>query len=288
MSATDAAASPLAGRTLLLSGGSRGIGLAIATAAARAGMNVAFLAKTVDPDPRIPGTIHTAAEEIERAGGRVLPIVGDVRSSDIVDDAVRRTVDRFGGIDVVVSNASAIHLGGIGEIDARRFGLILDVNVRGTFNLITAALPHLLVSESPRVLSLSPPLSSDRRWLAEHSPYTVTKYGMTMLTLGLAQQYAGRIAACCLWPETFIATAAVRNVVSGEAGIRASRRPEIMADAAVALLTARADRVSGRCHIDADVLRRSGSVDLSGYAVVPGTADGDLALDLFVDEARHR
>ena len=269
----------LAGRTLLMSGGSRGIGLAIAVRAARDGANVAFIAKTDTPDPRLPGTVHTAAAEIEAAGGQALPIVGDIRDEAAIGDAVAACVDRFGGIDVVVNNASAINLSGFGDLTPKRFGLLLDVNVRGMFTLTSAALPHLLKSERASVLTLSPPLNPDRRWLAEYAPYTLSKFAMTMLTLGIAEQYRDRIAANCLWPQTLIATAAVQNVVAGDEGMRASRRPEIMADAAALVLGGTS---TGECYVDADVLRAAGISDLSSYAAVAGTPDEDLELDLFL------
>jgi citronellol/citronellal dehydrogenase len=270
---------PLAGRTVLMSGGSRGIGLAIALRAARDGANIAFVAKTDKPDPRLPGTIHTAAEEIEAAGGKALPILGDVRSETSVAEAVARTVDQFGGIDIVVNNASAIALDGFGKVSPKRYDLMLDINARGTFVLISAALPHLLESADPRVLTLSPPLNPDRRWLGEHAPYTVSKYAMTMLTLGVAEQYRHRrLSANCLWPRTLIATAAVQNLVGGDEGMRSARRPAIMADAAHLVLTGSA---SGECFIDDDVLRAHGVTELSGYRYGDGT-EAQLKTDLFL------
>ncbi|MEV6338861.1 NAD(P)-dependent oxidoreductase [Nocardia vinacea] len=271
----------MAGRTLLMSGGSRGIGLAIALRAARDGANIAFIAKTEVPDPRIPGTVYTAAAEIENAGGKALPIVGDIRDENAIAQAVAQTVDQFGGIDFVVNNASAIALQGYGELPIKRYDLMLDINARGTFALIDATLPHLLRSPDPRVLTLSPPLNLDPKWLGAHAPYTVSKYAMTMLTLGLAEQYRDQIIANCLWPATLIATAAVRNVVAGDDGIRASRRPEIMADAAAVLLTRPTSEGSGECHIDAEVLRSTGIFDLSDYAH-NGADEGELISDLFL------
>ena len=272
----------LSGRTLLMSGGSRGIGLAIALRAARNGANIAFIAKTETPNPRIPGTVHTAAAEIEAAGGKALAIVGDIRDEDAVARAVSRTVDKFGGIDIVVNNASAIALQGFGELPIKRYDLMLDVNARGTFALISSALPQLLGSPDPRVLTLSPPLNLDPKWLAVHAPYTVSKYAMTMLTIGLAAQYRDKgLVANCLWPATLIATAAVRNVVAGDAGIRTSRRPEITADAAAVLLTQPASAGSGQCYIDADVLNSVGVTDLSDYAY-DGGRDEELSPDLFI------
>jgi citronellol/citronellal dehydrogenase len=273
---------PLAGRTVLMSGGSRGIGLAIAVRAASDGANIALIAKTDQPDPRLPGTVHTAAEEITAAGGKALPIVGDVRDEAQVEAAVARTVDTFGGIDIVVNNASAINLSGIGDLPAKRYDLMLDINARGTFVLCSLALPHLRRSANPHVLTLSPPLDMDRRWLREHAPYTVSKYAMTMLTLGVAEQYreAG-VAANCLWPRTTIATAAIRNIVGGDAAMAVSRRPEIMADAAYEVLTKPAREYTGQCLIDDEVLRASGVTDFARYRY-EGVAEDDLNPDIFL------
>lgn len=274
--------SPLSGRTILMSGGSRGIGLAIAVRAAQDGANIALIAKTDQPDPRLPGTIHTAAEQIEAAGGQALAVIGDIRDDDAIARAVEKTVARFGGIDTVVNNASAIALTGIGELTTKRYDLMLDINARGTFALTSAALPHLLESTAPAVLTLSPPLNLDRRWLAVHAPYTVSKYAMTMLTLGVAEQYRGQgLAANCLWPQTLIATAAVQNVVAGADGMRASRRPQIMADAAAIILGRPASEGTGMCYIDEQVLRSAGICDLSSY-LHDGAADEDLMTDLFL------
>lgn len=272
----------MADKTILMSGGSRGIGLAIAVRAAQAGANVAFLAKTGAPDPRLPGTVHTAAAAIEEAGGRALPIVGDVRDPATVAHAVASCVAAFGGVDILINNASAIDLRGFGDLESKRFDLMIDVNVRGTFTLTSEALPHLLQSAEARVLTLSPPLNLDRRWLATHTPYTLTKYAMTLITLGLAEQYGERLAATCLWPETLIATAAVQNVVAGDEGMRAARTPAIMADAAALILTSSPAAITGHCLIDADVLRAAGHTDLSDYAAVPGTPEAQLERDLFL------
>ncbi|RBM11605.1 short chain dehydrogenase [Prauserella sp. PE36] len=273
---------PLAGRTILMSGGSRGIGLAIAVRAAREGANIAFIAKTDEPDPRLPGTIHTAAADIETAGGEALPIVGDIRDDDGVARAVEQTVAHFGGIDIVVNNASAINLTGIGQLSPKGYDLMQDINARGTFVLTSAALPHLKESANPHVLTLSPPLNPDRRWLAEHAPYTVSKYAMTMLTLGVAEQYrADGVAANCLWPRTLITTAAVQNLVGGEEAMKAARRPEIMADAAVIILGRSSLEATGNCFIDDEVLLASGVTDLARYR---GSAsdDTELRTDLFL------
>ncbi|HVV21885.1 MAG TPA: NAD(P)-dependent oxidoreductase [Pseudonocardiaceae bacterium] len=272
----------LAGRTIVMSGGSRGIGLAIALRAAADGANVTLIAKTDKPDPRLPGTIHTAAAEIEQAGGKVLPFVGDVRDDDQVAAAVAATVERFGGIDVVVNNASAINLASIGELPAKRYDLMLDINARGTFLLTSLALPHLLESTNPHVLTLSPPLDMDRRWLRDHAPYTVSKYAMTMLTLGVAEHYRDRgVAANCLWPRTTIATAAIQNIVGGEAAMAVSRRPEIMADAAHEVLTRPAAEYTGQTLIDEDVLRAAGVSDFARYRY-EGATEEQLQSDIFL------
>ena len=276
------ASGSLAGRTMIMSGGSRGIGLAIAVRAARDGANVALLAKTDTPDPRLPGTVHTAAAEIEAAGGKALAIVGDVRDDASVADAVARTVERFGGIDIVVNNASAITLQNVGDLPAKRYDLMLDINARGTFTLTSLALPHLLESDNAHVLTLSPPLNMDRRWLREHAPYTVSKYAMTMLTLGVAEsrREAG-VAANCLWPRTIIATAAVQNLLGGDAGMAGSRTPEIVADAAHAILVRDARECTGNTFIDDEVLREIGVTDFDHYRYGSGGED-QLQPDIFL------
>lgn len=272
----------LAGRTIIMSGGSRGIGLAIAVRAARDGANVALIAKTDQPDPRLPGTIHTAAAEIEAAGGTALAIVGDIRDDETVANAVAQTVQRFGGIDIVVNNASAITLQNIGDLPAKRYDLMLDINARGTFALTSLALPHLAKASNPHVLTLSPPLNLDRRWLRDHAPYTVSKYAMTMLTLGVAESRRDEgIAANCLWPRTIIATAAVQNLLGGEESMAGSRTPEIMADAAHEILTRPARECTGNTFIDEDVLREAGITDFAKYRFGSGTEE-NLLPDLFV------
>jgi citronellol/citronellal dehydrogenase len=273
---------PLAGRTIIMSGGSRGIGLAIAVRCARDGANVAILAKTDQPDPRLPGTIHTAAAEIEAAGGQALPILGDVREEESVAAAVAKTVERFGGIDIVVNNASAINLSNIGDLPAKRYDLMLDINARGTFLLTSHALAHLAKSENAHVLTLSPPLNMDRKWLAAHAPYTVSKYAMTMLTLGVAESRRDEgIAGNCLWPRTLIATAAVQNIVGGDQAMAAARRPEIMGDAAYEILTRSARECTGNTFIDDEVLHAAGVTDLSEYRYGDGREE-DLQLDIFL------
>ncbi|MDI6944636.1 NAD(P)-dependent oxidoreductase [Microbacterium barkeri] len=273
----------LAGRTILMSGGSRGIGLAIALRAARDGANVALLAKTGSPHPRLEGTVHTAADAIRAAGGQALAIVGDVRDDDAIAQAVMETVGTFGGIDAVVNNASVIDLSGSEDLAAKKYDLMQDVNVRGTFMLSRAAIPVLRESGNPHILSLSPPLTVTPRWLGAHPGYSIAKFGMTMATLGLAAEFADAgIAANALWPKTLIATAAVRNVIGGDAMMARSRTPEIYADAAHVVLTQPARAYSGQTLIVEDVLADAGVTDLSGYAAVPGTPDEDLIPDVFL------
>ena len=273
--------SPLSGRTVVMSGGSRGIGEAIAVAVAAQGANVALLAKSDEPHPKLPGTIHTAAAAIEAAGGTALPVVGDVRDADTVERFVAAAAERFGGIDVVVNNASAIALAPIAELPPKRFDLMLDINVRGTFLLTRAALPHLRRSEHAHVLTLSPPLSTDPKWLWGSAPYTVAKMGMTMLTLGLAADEAGHgVGANCLWPRTIIATAAVQNLLGGDEAMARARTPEIMGDAARVVLERDPRELTGQALIDDEVLAEAGIADLDRYRATP---DGELVLDIFVD-----
>ena len=270
----------LRGLTLFMSGGSRGIGLAIALRAARDGANVALVAKTDQPHPKLAGTVHTAAAEIEAAGGQALAIVGDVRDAEQVESAVAQAVEKFGGIDVVLNNASAINLAPIRDLEVKRYDLMQDVNARGTYVVTRACLPHLRGSDHPHVLTLSPPLSADRKWLAGHGAYTLSKMGMTMLTLGLAADEAeAGIAANCLWPRTIIATAAVQNLLGGDEAMARARTPEIVADAAIEILRRDPRSCTGNAFIDDEVLAEAGITDLDGYAA-PGAA---LALDLFVD-----
>ncbi len=273
-------ADSLNGRVIFMSGGSRGIGLAIAARAARDGARVALMAKTAEPHPKLPGTVYTAAEEIQQAGGEALPIVGDIRDADAVDDAVAQTVERFGGIDIVVNNASAINLSPMRDLEVKRFDLMQTINARGTFVVTRACLPHLRDSDHAHVLTLSPPLSADRRWLQGHSAYTLSKMGMTMLTLGVAADEAeAGIGANCLWPRTMIATAAVQNLLGGDEAMVRSRTPEIMADAAHAILARDPRETNGNTFIDDELLAEEGVTDLSGYA----TPDAELVLDIFVE-----
>jgi citronellol/citronellal dehydrogenase len=274
-------ADSLKGRVIFMSGGSRGIGLAIAVRAAKDGAKVALMAKTAEPHPKLPGTIHTAAEEIEAAGGKALPIVGDVREETQVEAAVAQTVDRFGGVDIVVNNASAINLAPMGVLEVKRYDLMQNINARGTFVVTRACIPHLRESDHAHVLTLSPPLSADKRWLTGHSAYTLSKMGMTMLTLGVAADEAGSgIGANCLWPRTIIATAAVQNLLGGDAAMAASRTPEIVADAAREILVRDPGECTGNTFIDDEVLAEAGITDLDRYAA---SSDSELALDLFVE-----
>lgn len=274
----------LAGKTILMSGGSRGIGLAIALRAAADGANIAMLAKTDTPHPKLEGTIHTAAEEIRAAGGQALAIVGDVRSDEDIARAIEQTIAEFGGIDIVVNNASVIDLSPSSALDPKKYDLMQDVNVRGTFMLSRAAIPALKNAENPHILSLSPPLNITPKWLGVHTGYTLAKYGMTMATLGLAAEFAeAGVAANTLWPATTIATAAVQNLLGGDKVMAASRTPAVYADAAYSVLTKPAASYSGQTLIVEDVLAADGITDFSGYAAVPGTPDDRLFPDIFLN-----
>ena len=272
--------SRLAGRTLLMSGGSRGIGLAIATAAARAGANVVLLSKTDAPHPSLEGTIHTAVQQINDAGGKGLAVVGDVRVDEDVQRAVQQAVEAFGGIDIVVNNASAINLAKTDQLDMKRYDLMQDINVRGTFLLSKTALPHLRESAHAHILTLSPPLNLDPKWAGMHLGYTMAKYGMSLTTLGLAEELKDSgIAVNSLWPETLIDTAAIRNLPGGQQMIRGARSADIVADAALAILASDPAGVSGNFFTDGQVLNLAGVGDLSGYALNP---DVPLVEDIFL------
>ncbi|MFG6475990.1 SDR family oxidoreductase [Microbacterium sp. P06] len=274
----------LAGKTILMSGGSRGIGLAIALRAARDGANIAMLAKTDTPHPKLEGTIHTAAAAIREAGGQALPIVGDVRNDDDITEAVMKTQGEFGGIDIVVNNASVIDLSGSLDLASKKYDLMQGVNVRGTFLLSRAAIPVLKDAANPHILSLSPPLNVTAKWLGAHTGYSLAKFGMTMATLGLAAEFAeSGIAANTLWPRTTIATAAVQNVLGGDRIMAASRTPEIYADAAYEVLITPSSERSGQTLIVEDVLEAAGVTDFAKYAAVPGTPDEALFPDIFLD-----
>jgi len=277
---TDSTPRTLSGRTILMSGGSRGIGLAIAVRAAQDGANVALLAKTEKPHPKLEGTIHTAAAAIEEAGGQALPIVGDVRDEASVAEAVARTAERFGGIDIVVNNASAIDLSKTPDLAMKKYDLMQDINTRGSFLLAKSALPHLGQSGAAHILTLSPPLNLNPQWAGKHLGYTIAKYGMSLVTLGLAEELRGQgIAANSLWPRTTIATAAVRNLLGGEEVVARSRTPEIMADAAHEILIRDPRECTGNFFIDDEVLAEAGVTDFSRYGGPVETLERDIFLD---------
>ena len=274
----------LKGKTIFISGGSRGIGLAIALRAAKDGANVTIAAKTAEPHPKLPGTIYTAADEIEAAGGKALAVLCDIREEGQVAEAVEKTVERFGGIDICINNASAIQLTGTLATDMKRYDLMNGVNARGTFLVSKTCIPHLKKAANPHILNLSPPLDMAAKWFKNHVAYTMAKFGMSMCTLGMSAEFAREgIAVNSLWPLTAIDTAAVRNLLGGEAVASMSRLPTIMADAAHAILTRPSRECTGNFFIDELVLREEGVTDFSVYA--PG-AKGPLAGDFFVpDEA---
>lgn len=270
-------------KTLFISGGSRGIGLEIALRAARDGANVALIAKTGEPHPHLPGTVFTAAEAIEAAGGRALPVVGDIRDASQVESAVAATVERFGGVDVCVNNASAINLAGTEALDMKRYDLMQDINTRGTFVVSRACIPHLKRAENPHILTLSPPISLEPRWLGPHVAYTIAKYGMSLCALGFAAELReDGIASNALWPRTLIATAAVQNLLGGDEAMAASRKPQLYADAAYAVITRPSRECTGNTFLCEDVLAEEGVTDMDLYAYVPGSTP---QVDLFVDHA---
>jgi len=273
----------LAGKTLFITGASRGIGLAIALRAARDGANIAIAAKTVRPDPRLHGTIFTAAEEIEKAGGKALPCITDIRFEDQVAEAVKRTVEKFGGIDILVNNASAISLTPTPDTPMKRFDLMHGINLRGTYAVTQACYPFLKKAANPHVLTLSPPLNLQPHWFGPHVAYSIAKYGMSLCTLGHAEEFRrDGIAVNSLWPRTVIATAAVKNLLGGDESMSKSRTPEIMADAAYVILTKPSREFTGNFCIDDETLRAAGVADLGKYASIPGTPDSALLPDFFV------
>jgi citronellol/citronellal dehydrogenase len=270
----------LQGKTLFVTGASRGIGLAIALRAARDGANIIVAAKTAQPDPRLPGTVYTAVEEIESAGGRGLACVVDIRHEEQIQAAVEQAVETFGGIDILVNNASAIHLAGTLDTPLKRYDLMHAVNVRGTFVTSQLCLPHLLQADNPHILNLAPPLSLEPPWFAPHLAYTMSKFGMSLCVLGMAEEFKQQgVAVNALWPRTAIATAAVRNLLGGDAAIRRCRKPEIVADAAHAILTRNSRECTGRFFIDDEVLSNAGVTDFDQYAVQPGA---ELLPDFFI------
>jgi citronellol/citronellal dehydrogenase len=272
---------PLTNKTALITGASRGIGKAIALRLAKNGANIVIAAKSVEENPKLGGTIFSAAEEIEKAGGKALPVQCDIRFEDQIQKAIEKAVSQFGGIDMVINNASAISLTPTEQTEPKRFDLMHDINVRGTFFVTKACIPHLKKSANAHILTLSPPINLNPKWFGGHVAYTLTKYSMSMMSIGWAaelKQY--RIASNALWPRTTIDTAAVRNLLGGEALARMSRTPAILADAAYYILTKPSADCTGNCFIDEDVMKKEGIADLSHYSVVPGA---NLYRDLFVD-----
>lgn len=272
----------LSGKTLFITGASRGIGKAIALRAARDGANVVIAAKTSEPDPRLPGTIHSAAREIEAAGGHALPVVVDVRSEEQIRAAVDQAVARFGHIDILINNASAISLTQTLDTPLKRYDLMMDINVRGTFACSQACIPHLKQAENPHILTLSPPLDIQPKWFAPHAAYSTSKFGMSLLTLGMAEELrVDGIAVNALWPRTLITTSALKLAATPEAAER-GRVPEIMADAAYLILTqdSRDPAASGNFYLDETILRHHGVTDFSTYAAIPGV---EPEIDLFVE-----
>jgi citronellol/citronellal dehydrogenase len=272
----------LKGKTLFITGASRGIGLAIALRAARDGANITIAAKTAEPHPKLAGTIYTAAEEIERAGGKALPLMVDVRDETVVKDALDKTAVRFGGIDIVVNNASAIQLTGIADTDMRRFDLMHQINARGTFVVSKRAIPYLEKAANPHILMISPPLDMKEKWFAPHTAYSMAKFGMSLVVLGLAGELRPKgIAVNALWPRTIIATAAIKNLLGGEKRMRQARKPDIMADAAYAVLTSPSREFTGHFLIDDTFLAERGVSDFEHYRV---DRTEPLAQDFFLPD----
>lgn len=275
--------SSLKGKTLFVTGASRGIGKAIALRAARDGANVVIAAKTAEAHPKLPGTIYSAKEEIEAAGGKALACIVDVRFEEQIQEAVKQAVATFGGIDILVNNASAISLTGTVDTPMKRFDLMHGVNTRGTFACSQACIPHLAKAENPHILNISPPLNMEARWFAPHVAYTMAKFGMSMCVLGMAEELKGqKIAVNALWPKTVIATAAVQNLLGGDATVRGSRKPDIMADAAHAIFTRKSSEFTGHFCVDENVLREAGLTDFSAYSMTPGMKDSELLPDYFL------
>lgn len=258
-------------KTLFITGASRGIGKAIALRAAREGANIAVVAKTKEPHPKLPGTVYSSVEDIEKAGGKGLPCIADIRFKEQVESAVRATIEKFGGIDILVNDASAINLSSTLNTSMKRFDLMFSVNVRGSFLCSKLCIPYLKNAENPHILNMSPPLNLDPKWFKNHVAYTMSKYGMSMCVLGMSEEFREEgIAVNALWPRTAIATAAVRNLLGGETSIKHSRKPEIVADAAYYILTSPSRECTGNFFIDDEVLMENGITDLEKYSVVPG------------------
>lgn len=273
----------LKGKTLFITGASRGIGLAIGLRAAQDGANIVIAAKTTEPHPKLTGTIHTAAEEIRRAGGQALPLAVDIRFEDQVQQAMQAAAREFGGMDILVNNASAINLSGTQQVDMKRYDLMHSVNTRGTFLCCKHAVPYLKQSTNAHVLMISPPLNMESRWFAPHVAYTMAKFGMSMCVLGMAEEFrSAGIAFNALWPRTTIATAAIENLLGGDRMMKISRKPEIMADAAWHILTRPSRQCTGRFLIDDEVLIEAGVKDLTAYQVDPSLPQSQLAPDFFV------
>tara|TARA_B100001250_G_scaffold125555_1_gene106785 strand:+ start:305 stop:1165 length:861 start_codon:yes stop_codon:yes gene_type:complete len=272
----------LENKTLFVSGASRGIGLAIAKRAAKDGANIILAAKTAEPHPKLPGTIYTAADEIEAEGGQALPVICDIRDEDVVREAVEQGVSKFGGIDICINNASAIQLTGTLQTDMKRFDLMHQINTRGTFLVSKMCLPHLLKSENPHILNLSPPLDMHPKWFGPHVAYTMAKFGMSLCVLGMSEEFKEQgVAVNALWPRTAIATAAIKNALGGEEVMHLSRDPEIMGDAAYVILTKPSREFTGNFCIDDNILADNGETDMSKYATVPFE---QLAPDFFVPD----
>jgi citronellol/citronellal dehydrogenase len=275
--------SDLKGKTLFITGASRGIGLAIAKRAAIDGANIAIAAKTAEPHPKLPGTIYSAADEIIAAGGQALPLVVDVRFEDQVESAMKQTVERFGGIDILVNNASAINLSGTESVTMKAYDLMHNINTRGTFLCSKLAVPFLRKADNPHVLNLSSPLNMETRWFQNHVAYTMAKFGMSMCVLGMSEEFrSAGIAFNALWPRTAIATAAVGNIIGGDPIIQRSRTVEIMADAAHVILTRDSREFSGNFCVDQEVLEAEGASDFSKYRFNPELAEQDLMPDFFI------
>lgn len=268
------------GKTVFITGASRGIGKAIALKLAKDGANIIVAAKSVEENPKLGGTIFSAAEEIEAAGGKALAVACDIRNEEQIIEAVNKAVAQFGGIDILINNASAISLTTTEATESKRFDLMHDINVRGTFLVTKHCIPHLKKGSNPHILNLSPPINMDPKWLGNHVAYTMSKYNMSMMAIGFAEELKPfRIAANALWPRTTIATAAVMNLLGGQMLINMSRTPEILADAAYAILKRPSSSCTGNLYLDEDVLAEEGITDFSGYSVVPGAT---LYTDLFL------
>lgn len=273
----------LSGKTLFISGASRGIGLAIAKRAARDGANIVIAAKTKEPHPRLPGTIYTAAEEIESSGGKALPLIVDVRFEDQVEAAIEATISKFGGLDILINNASAINLSDTDSLSMKNYDLMHSINTRGTFLCSKKAVPYLKKSENPHVINLSPPLNMETRWFQNHVGYTMAKFGMSMCVLGMHSEYKRfGIAFNALWPRTAIATAAVANHLGGEVMMAKSRTPKIMADAAYIIMNRDSKKFTGNFCIDDEILNSEGITDLVKYQVDQNLDISDLVPDFFI------